>query len=256
MFFILSKVLYFLVTPIVWVLGLLVASIWVKHGKWKKRLQWSSLAVLAIFSNPLIYNGFIQWWEVETITAEDISKPYDVAILLGGFGHPYGLPSEQHFRFGTAANRFTQTLELYRTGKIKKILLTGGAADLMQKMPAEAEQAAVLLGKLGVPASNIIIEPNARNTRENAIFTADLLAQEATSTSYLLITSAAHLPRAKACFDKAGIAYTPYAVDHHAEFFRWEFQFLLQPSAITLERWAKLIKEWIGYGVYKIVGYI
>lgn len=256
MFFLLSKILYFLITPIVWVIILLIGAIWTKQAKWKKRLQWTSLGLLLFFSNPLIYNIFVDWWEVDTITANDIDTPYDVAILLGGFRSDFIAKDEDRFNFGVAANRFTQTLELYRTGKVKKILLTGGSASLMQQVPSESEEAQKLLHRLNIPNEDIIVEPNARNTRENAVFTAEILSHQDTLSRYLLITSAAHLPRAKACFDKAGISYTPYAVDYHTQIMRWDFSFILQPSADILEKWARLIKEWVGYVVYRLVGYV
>ncbi|TIU18533.1 MAG: YdcF family protein, partial [Mesorhizobium sp.] len=77
----------------------------------------------------------------------------------------------------------------------------------------DAETAPRLFAALGVTADRLILENRSRNTYENAVFTRELVTPKPGET-WLLVTSAFHMPRAKALFDKAGFATVPWPVDY------------------------------------------
>lgn len=256
MFFLLSKLLNFLLNPLIWVFTALFFGLRSKKPSRKRYSFFLATILLFIFSNEFFFNTVINWWEVETIQANEMQKgDYDIAILLGGYGDANGIPAHDRFVFGTSANRFTQTLELYRTGKIKRILLTGGKSDIKQKNRLEAIAARELLLRLGIPDSVILLETNARNTRENALFSKQIL-DSLKYENCLLVTSAFHMKRAKACFDKVGISYTPYAADYKSKNPKYNFGYFLKPNPNILGDWEILLKEWVGLVAYKIVGYV
>ena len=62
-----------------------------------------------------------------------------------------------------------------------------------------------------VGLSRVIVEPNAKTTFENAKFTRRLVAPQP-GERWLLVTSAAHMPRAIATFAAAGFAVEPWPV--------------------------------------------
>ena len=103
---------------------------------------------------------------------------------------------------------------------------------------------------------DLIIEGESKNTRENAMFSADILNQSYTNGKYILVTSAYHMPRAKRCFTKAGLTITPFSVDHQAGPRQYAFDHLFIPNANNFKRWQMLTKEWAGYMAYKSMGYI
>lgn len=213
------------------------------------------LTAFYFFTNSLLFNTIARWWEAETITLDKITTPFDVAILLGGHGDTNIEPKHDRYNLGTSGNRISQTLELYFQGKVKKIILTGGSGELNPKNLPESIEASAFLKRLGVKETDIILETKSRNTRENAVYTAEILSQDTLLQRALLITSAFHLPRAKACFDKVGVQYEPYGTDYWSEKPRWDLKFLLQPNVLVLFKWTQLIKEWVGIVVYKLVGY-
>lgn len=256
MFFFLSKVLFFLIQPINWILALLFLSWFAKRPKRKKQYLVAGIVCILFFTNSMLFNVVAHWWEVETLTADQITTPFEVAILLGGHSDLEVLPNHDRYNLGTSGNRISQTLELYLQGKVKKILLTGGSSDLRQQRPSESIEATTFLQRMGVKSEDILVEPKARNTRENAVFTANLLSQDSLSVSYLLVTSAFHMHRARGCFDKVGIQYVPYATDYWSKKTQWNLKFFLQPDILALYKWTQLIKEWIGILVYKIVDYV
>ena len=72
--------------------------------------------------------------------------------------------------FGRGADRVTQALQLYRMGKIKKILITGGQGLNPTNTSSEAELLKRFLIMTGMPKTDILIEEKSVNTRENALF--------------------------------------------------------------------------------------
>lgn len=199
-------------------------------------------------------------WEERTITIKDIDQPYDVGILLGGYSKSTKevLDTNHLFLLNSSASRLTQAVELYKLGKLKKLLLSGGNGNILQAGVAEAENAKRYLIRLGIPAADIIIEPKSRNTRENALFTKEILQKEnnIAGKQLLLITSAFHMYRAEKCFTRIGLTATPFSVDFHAPS-NLVFQISdLVPSPKAIEDWQLLIKEWVGTGVYRLRGYI
>ena len=71
--------------------------------------------------------------------------------------------------------------------------------------PAEATIAAKFLANNRVSKARILIEDRAGNTAENALFTKQLISSQP-SDRWVLITSAAHMPRAIGCFRKVDFA--------------------------------------------------
>jgi len=66
---------------------------------------------------------------------------------------------------------------------------------------------------MGVVAAVVLLEGRSRNTRENALFTRELLARRGVS-QILLVRSAAHMNRAAALFQKVGLDVIPAAGDY------------------------------------------
>lgn len=256
MFFILSKVLFFLIQPINWVVGLMVFALVSKNEKWKKRaLLWSVILTL-FFSNQFVFNEVVRIWETETIKMNEIEEPYDIGILLGGYSSSLVIPNDDRQNFNARGNRFMNAFELYKSGKVKKLLLTGGSGRILDEEWSEALSMDKFFKKIGVPEKDYIIEPNSRNTYENAVFTAEIIKKKYPNARCLLITSAWHMPRSKGCFKKQNLKFTPFSVDHLSEKRRFHPEALIIPSRLGFYRWEVLIKEWVGCLFYWIKGYI
>jgi uncharacterized SAM-binding protein YcdF (DUF218 family) len=81
-------------------------------------------------------------------------------------------------------------VELWREGYAPRLVLTGGIGD---NGPAEAEVAAELARKNGVPAAALVIENRSHTTEENARFTRLLIGD----ASVLVVTDAYHVLRSE-----------------------------------------------------------
>ncbi|MFH8575734.1 YdcF family protein [Streptomyces zaomyceticus] len=83
------------------------------------------------------------------------------------------------------------TADLYHRGMFPLIVFTGATSrTTAARMPrGEAEHYRDRALELGVPASAILVEPNARNTGENIRFSRDLLADRGIEVSSVLLVS-------------------------------------------------------------------
>ena len=256
MFYVLSKLLYFLIQPINWVMAAMMYSFFSKNPKRKKRSLAFALVIALFFSNHFIFNQFMNLWEVDPVRITSLEKSYDIGILLGGYSNFYKHDNNDRHNFNERANRFNNALELYYAGKIKKIFLTGGSGNLLGAQHSEAILVKEYLLRIGIPLKDIIIESQSRNTRENALFTQKILQEKYPNASCLLITSAWHMRRANACFKKLDMHYDCFPVDYVGEKTRWAPESMLIPDRLGFYRWEILIKELVGYFVYGLRGYV
>jgi uncharacterized SAM-binding protein YcdF (DUF218 family) len=104
---------------------------------------------------------------------------------------------------------------------------------------------------LGVAPDRVLVEDRSRNTYENAVMSHDLVQPKAGET-WLLLTSAWHMPRAVGCFRHTGWEVLPYPVDYRTEA-RPRLELLLAPHLELLDLAAK---EWVGLAAYRLLGRI
>ncbi len=255
MFFILSKILHFLTHPFTWVLIGLGIAFFTKREKLKKWSFRAGLIILIFFSNTVIFLEFTRLWEPEGTSIEDV-KHHDVAIVLGGMAEYDNNLGRLSIRRG--GDRIWQAIHLYHLGKVDKIMIVGANGDLVDKGLNEALQFKEVLITEGIPENDIIVETESHNTYENAVNAKLILDEIDSLDSYLLVTSALHMNRSMACFEKAGFEeIDAFTTDHFTGSTRgYTFDQYIVPNASTMVCWSKLIHEWIGYVTYWMMGYI
>lgn len=100
----------------------------------------------------------------------------------------------------------------------------------------------------------LVLESRSRNTYENAVFTRRMVSPEPGET-WLLVTSAFHMPRAKALFDKAGFPTVPWPVDYRTTG-REGIGLLRDNPLDSLQTTTLAIREWTGLLAYRLTGRI
>lgn len=250
MFFILSKLLRSLTSPLTWIIILFLYSLFTKSISRKTILRKVSIVMLLFFTNPLIANLMMDRWEMSPVSY-DAMKKHKYAVLLTGVTS-MNKPPYDRTHFNKGADRVIHTIDLYKKGLVEKIVVTGGIGSIFITRYTEAENIQTILKQSGIPAVDIILETKARNTAENALYTKELIEK---NVSVILITSAFHMRRSIACFNKIGIEVTPFPTDLYSIPYSWTPDDWLIPKSSALTNWDILIKEWIGFIAYKVKGY-
>lgn len=256
MFYFLSKAIVFLIMPFSIFFILFILALIKKKGQTKRVLLIASFSWLLLISNRWVVNTAFTWWEWPYSNISAVEDNYDVGIVLsGGMMAPVPVGGD-HESMGRNGDRFTQAFLLYKAGKIKKIFITGiSMPDQMANRTGETRQAAYLLRKWGVNEGDILFEEQARNTRENAINAQKVLNARFPQARYLLITTASHMRRSKQCFEKIGMQPTIFPADFTGSYELVSWTELVIPSAQAMSDFDELWHEWVGYIMYKIVGY-
>lgn len=254
MFFVLSKVLGYLLRPLVIICGLFVAA-WFSRKSRRRNFLYAAFFLLFFFSNEFIANEVMNAWEIKATPFASMDKSYTYGILLSGAAKSEVGPNDRVY-IGTAADRVNHTLQLYKLGKIRKVLISGGSGRLLDIGEREADDLASLLNLMGIPPEDILIENASRNTHESAVAVANLLDSLSRPSDCLLITSASHMRRSMATFNRAGWPCTPFAVDFHGHIRKYTVDVLFIPKLEALSWWQILLKEWTGYFAYWLTGYI
>ncbi|MBE9460301.1 YdcF family protein [Dyadobacter subterraneus] len=256
MFYFLSKTIDFLLMPFSISLILILYALMTKNARRKRIAVISSFAILYLISNSFLINKAFNWWEYKPFNISKVNKTYDVGILLtGGMISTPDLTID-HPNFGPHADRFLQAYLLYKNGKIKKILITGASPkDLVDAGKSEVQQVSSLLIQWGVKPEDILLEPKAKNTRENAVFTEEILRKKFPGKNYVLITSSFHLRRALACFKKVGVSTDVFPADFYGGAGSSKIKDMIIPDPEVVGYSQPLFREWVGIIIYKIMGY-
>ena len=173
MFFILSKVLIFLLSPLLWVILIFIIGFFYKNPLRKKKIFMIGLGMLLLFSNDFIINEAFIAWESKPVQISRLKK-YEIAIVLTGVaGNRKGITDRVFF--GKGVDRVLHTVQLYKLGKIKKILISGGSSVVIGKSIPEARQLKEVFLYCGVSERDIILEDRSRNTTESSHYSRKLI---------------------------------------------------------------------------------
>ncbi|MHC1707518.1 MAG: YdcF family protein [Bacteroidales bacterium] len=255
MFFFFSKIFSFLLSPFTWIGVLVLIAYFVKKPGLSKKLSLFTILIFFLSGNSFLADEFMRAWELPLTRPTQLQKSYDVGILLGG-----GIVQEDKankrliFRYNT--DRLFQTIDLYKTGRIKNILISGGSGDLYERDLKEASLIRKYLIGIGIPDSVIFVDSVSDNTHENAVMCAALLSEWHPESKKLLITSAFHMRRAAACFNKEGITFDTFTTNKMSGKRLWNIRHLFIPDIKAILFHQSLLHEITGYIVYMIMDYI
>lgn len=182
---------------------------------------------------------------------EQLPEQVDGIIVLGGFIELFSSQSWQQTQSNQAAERLWAFTALARQYPDAQLLFTGGSGALTGQALKEADRLPALLREAGLGSRAIMLEQQSRNTYENVLFSKALAAPQP-QQRWLLITSAAHMPRAVGIFCAQQWSITPYPVDYRSERERlWRVEFGL---AQHLQDLHDASREWFGLLAYFLTG--
>jgi uncharacterized SAM-binding protein YcdF (DUF218 family) len=200
--FILKQFLkHLILPPTPWLLMLLAVLVFWRRA-WARRLLLLTVVLIFGLHSGLINHGLRYLLESQYAPLIDPRKiaPYDaIVVLTGGITPASGLVpfptiNESMFR------RLDEAWRLYRI-RPKPIIVSGGHVNPFTPDKGENKIARDYLIRWGVVAKDVLSEAGSRDTFESAVEVHKLLAKYG-HKRYLLVTSAAHMPRSMLVFSR------------------------------------------------------
>lgn len=218
MFFVLAKVLWFLLQPSSLMVGAVIVGAAIAGTAWcrlARGLLWGGGIALVICGLSPLGDALIRPLEDRFPRADldRVERAITGIIVLGGAEDHRAIDSPQLAALNEAAERYTEAVVLAGRLPGARLVFSGGSGALLATGPPEAETARRLFEALGVAKDRITLEPQSRDTHENALFAARVLDPKP-NERWLLVTSAWHMPRAMGCFRNAGFAVEAWPVDY------------------------------------------
>ncbi len=262
-FFGLYKLVKYGLYPLTWVLLLMGATTllaFLPHHP--GRLRWvrigaaGSLTLLLLISTPIVSDQLLgrleAWHQTPIIPA---GTRYDAIVVLGGGVLDKGTLRPTIELTSYSRDRTTCGVDHYLQGHAATLVVTGGDVSVFGSGPKDVDEMKRWAVRLGVPERAIITETQARTTYENATGTRRVLGP----ASILLVSSASHLARATALFQKQGFRVTPAPCDFTSKNRpqdSWHdldlFDFI--PNDRALQRTREAVIEAAGIVVYWLTG--
>jgi uncharacterized SAM-binding protein YcdF (DUF218 family) len=253
MTFIIGKILWAVATP--GNLLILLAAVGIARlviSRRRRGFVLTAAATVALLTIAILPVG---QWVIAPLEARfpspRLPDHVDGIIILGGAVESRISYSHSQLALNRSGDRILEFLALAHRYSDAKLLISGGEGSLLPLGDHEAELIRAFLLREGIAETRILVEDRSRNTYENAVFSRDV-AQPRPRETWLLVTSAAHMPRAVGCFRHINWDVLPYPVDYRSEDSPLP-GFLLGEHLVLLDFAAK---EWVGLVSYRLLGHI
>ncbi|MDP4026177.1 YdcF family protein [Methylobacterium sp. NEAU 140] len=256
MFFVLSKVIYFLITPSNFLIFCTLAGVGLAAAT---RLRRTGLGLAGFGAVGLAVGGLSPLSEMVLLPLEqrfpqypaDGPAPAGIVVLGGGIESGLSEARDQVI-VNEAGERPIYFADLARRFPGARLVFSGGSGFVGGGV-SEADIVSRHADVLGLPRSRLILENRSRNTHENAAFSAALVKPKP-GERWLLVTSAWHMPRAMGCFREAGFTVDAFPVDYGTRGWR-DVTRLHGFSSDGLLQLDLAVKEWVGLIAYRLAGY-
>jgi uncharacterized SAM-binding protein YcdF (DUF218 family) len=215
--------------------------------RWGLRLGWAVWGTMWLFATPRFSFGVLSLLElppadVVAALGDTPEERCAMVVLTGGNMSPRPGAWRSELLAGSSLPRAIGAARVYHQRPVGHVIVTGRGEPL--GFPDEtAEAMADVMVAYGVPRDRIVLERLARNTRENALFSTDLVRSLGAERT-LVVTSALHMGRSIREFERAGLAVIAAPVDHRYEPPEGLAPYL--PSISSLMRMHQVLHEILG----------
>jgi uncharacterized SAM-binding protein YcdF (DUF218 family) len=186
----------------------------------------------------------------ERFPRPELPARVDGIVVLGGMvdqvvAHHRGAPA-----LTDAAERLVEFADLARRFPEARLVATGGSGRLDEQDLKEAPVMEEALRRMGFDASRVLFEDRSRNTHENVLYSRDLVGPRPGET-WVVVTSASHLPRSVGIFRRAGWPVLGWPADYRTGAGRGVGTPSLSGNLAMLDFAAR---EWLGLLAYRLMG--
>jgi uncharacterized SAM-binding protein YcdF (DUF218 family) len=252
--FVLSKILWPLLAPSTWLAALIVAATFgAWAGRW--RLVRTALTLAFVLFIPLVAVPAGAWLLrplEDRFPAARLPDAVDGIVVLGGSFRTELSRDRDAPQVNEYSERVFELMALATRYPEARIVFTGGNASIAPEegTETEADVARRLLASTGFDAARVRFEAEARNTYENALYVKRMV-EPAAGETWLLVTSAQHMPRAVGCFRRVGFPVLPVPVDYQTR--RRTSEPLSLAFSGNLRMLDAAVREWVGLIAYRLM---
>ncbi len=218
MFFYVSKIVWAVIAPLNFIFLLFVAgtSLLVFRVKAGRIFILLGVFFFALFGVSPAGPYVLSLLESSYQRPQELPERVDGILVLGGsfetdLSATYGFPV-----INDGVERLIDAVELARRYPMAIVVFSGGNGSLTGQGTLESTDTEQFLQQIGFPEDNVFYEDRSRNTYENILFSGRLMQPKPYET-WIVITSAYHMPRAMAVFEtvKWPGRLIPYPTDFH-----------------------------------------
>jgi uncharacterized SAM-binding protein YcdF (DUF218 family) len=249
--FLLKKIVAPLFSPLSVVIGLMGIGLFLmwftRKQKTGKILITLAAAILLFFSFHAISDRLLKPLEQRfpplmidsrAVTPADTSSVKWIVVLGGGHTYDQDLPVTSEISEESLV-RLIESIRIYKRIPGSKIILSGGA--VFDRYP-EAGTMSRTAQILNVPSSDILQDNESRDTEEQALRIRSMVGKD----RFILVTSAFHMPRSVALFNKLGLLPIP-APTNHMVFKKKNIRpDDFYPSSAALRKAERAVHEYLG----------
>jgi len=222
---------------------------------WLSRYKRAGKVLITLSGLLIAFVSFTPTADLITKPLENSFEPFDIQssevqyIVVLGNGHVSDprLPATGHIN-STSLARLVEGIRIYNANKHAKLVFSGwGDIDVVSNAHAVANVALAL----GIPSENIIIEPEPRDTYEEALKIKNIIGDE----RFALVTSATHMYRAMAIFNHQGLFPIAAPANYYVKS-RANRSQELKFNALNIKKTEVAIHEYLGILWLKLRGHI
>jgi uncharacterized SAM-binding protein YcdF (DUF218 family) len=255
MFYHVSKIAWFLLEPsnllvLLSLLGLALAGL--RFQRLGRLLLAVSLSLLLVVGLSPAANWLILPLEMRFPPPLLAGQRVDGVIVLGGAVQERQTMAHGPLALNDAGERVVAMADLARRFPDARVLFTGGAGVYSSAPLPEGEVLKLKISQLGLQPGRIIFETKSLNTYENAVFSKPLM-QPMPGETWLLVTSAWHMPRSVGIFRQQGWNVVAYPVDFRTAGWQDATRGFSSVSE-GLRRSEVAVREYIGLAIYWLSG--
>ena len=256
MLYLVSKAFWLVAQPGNLLVLLLVLGTALLFTRWRRFGRWLMVAVALVMLAVTVLP--VGSWVLAPL--EDRFPPLtrmpdrvDGVIMLGGAVSTFLTAERGQPTVNEHAERFLAFADLARRYPQAKLVFAGGGPMLKGGAFREADASREVPEWMGMDTSRVIFERESRNTFENAV-NAKALVHPIPGETWILVTSAFHMPRAVGLFRAQGWPVVPDPVDYQTgaspddPAFSFDLPQHLGQLSLGLKEWIGMIaNRWVGH---------
>ncbi|ASK33675.1 hypothetical protein CEK62_04355 [Alcanivorax sp. N3-2A] len=258
MSFELTKLLGALVMPLPTILILLIFGLLFLYvGRGRKfgifLISFATLYLFVVSAAPFSRDAVISLENNYSMLKDPPQAAKWIIVLGGGVHDDPSLPPLERLTI-PSRERLREGMRIYRKLPHAKLILSGGFPNVKPDSITTADAMANIAVRWGIPESDIVLSRFPVNTAAEAKAATKWVKED---EMLIVVTSAVHMPRAMALFDKQGFAAVPAPTEpsvKEAKEPKYAIWARAMPQASNVELAEKGMRETVGYWYARLRG--